>query len=304
MSKLSPVIALIAASLCTVATAQEAGATKSEKFFDAEVNLSGRYAFQSDVDGGGNVAVTRSMLSGWFSREFTPDFRASLLVSSEVSWYDFNNATGLIAGTGKPFGQLSETDVSPGFACKINEQWTALSGLIFRVAGENDADFGDSFTWGGYVAAQYKPTKDLSVTLGVRANERIEEDWNILPAVALDWHASQTVRVQVLPAVGGIGFRVTSEINDKVSFIIDGEYETREFRLNNEAPLPLGVVRDSRALIGMGVLWTPCERLQITARAGAVAYQEYRIDNSAGVQQSTANTDPTPYIYLGGLLTF
>ncbi len=304
MSKLSPAVALVVASFCAVATAQEGAAPKSEKFFDAEVNLTARYAFRSDVDGGGSVAVTRSMLSGWFSHEFTPDFRASLLVSTEVSWYDFNNATGLIAGTGKPFGQLSETDVSPGFACRINDQWTALSGLIFRVAGENDADFGDSFTWGGYVAAQYKPNKDFSVTLGVRANDRIEEDWRVLPAVALDWHVSQTVRVQVLPAVGGLGFRVTSEINDKFSFLIDGEYESREFRLNNEAPLPLGVVRDSRALIGMGLVWSPCEKLQITARAGAVAYQEFRIDNSAGVEQTTANTDPTPYIFLGGQLTF
>ncbi|MDP1662587.1 MAG: TonB-dependent receptor [Phycisphaerales bacterium] len=304
MNKLRPVIAVVASSFCTVAAAQEGAAPTSKKFFDAEVNLSASYAFRSDVDGGGSVAVTRSMMSGWISREFTPDFRASLLVSTEVSWYDFNNATGLIAGTGKPFGQLSETDVSPGFACRINEQWTALSGLIFRVAGENDADFGDSFTWGGYVAAQYKPNKDFSVTFGVRANDRIEEDWRVLPAVALDWQVSQSVRLQVLPAVGGVGFRVTSEINDKVSFIIDGEYETREFRLNNEAPLALGVVRDSRALVGMGVIWTPCEKLQITARAGAVAYQEFRIDNSAGVQQVTANTDPTPYIFLGGQLTF
>jgi len=186
----------------------------------------------------------------------------------------------------------------------IDDRWAALGGLYFRISGENNADFSDSFTWGGYIAGQYKASKDFSVTLGVRATERLEEDWRILPALALDWNVSPTVRVQVVPAVGGAGFRVTSEINEKVSFLIDGEYQTREFRLNDEAPLAEGVVRDSRVQLGLGVIWEPCDKVQITARAGMVAWQEFTIDDSDGDQQSEVNTDPTPYIFLGGRITF
>jgi hypothetical protein len=317
MNKL--LLVLVSGCVCSVAVAQQpapsAGAPaapnpgapaapKTERFFDTEVSLTGDYAFRSDVDGGGDVAVTRAMLSTTISHAFSSDFRGSLLLSTEMSWYDFQNAPGLIAGTGKPFGQLSETDISPGVWFKINSEWNGLAGLFFRIAGENDADFGDCFTWGGYLAAQYKPNKDFSVTLGVRANDRIEEDWRVLPALALDWNITPTVKAQIVPAVGGIGFRVTSEINDKVSFLVDGEYETREFRLNDEAPLASGVVRDSRVMVGMGVVWKPCDKVQITARGGMVAFQEFRVDNSAGVQQTEVNTDPAPYIYLGGTLTF
>ncbi len=305
-------LAVMAGSLCSMAAAQQSegdGATstpepKKARFFDTEIGLNADYAFRADVDGGGDVAVTRSMLSFDVSHSFTPDFHAGLLMTSEISWYDFDNATGLIAGTGKPFSQMLETDITPHFACKVNDQWTALSGVFFRFAGETNADLGDTFTWGGYVAGRYTASKEFSVTLGVRANSRLEDNWAVLPAIGMDWNVSPTVRVQLLPAVGGEGLRVTSVINQQLSFLIDCEYQTRAFRMEDGAPLPDGVVRDSRVTVGMGVLWKPRDKVEIVARAGAVAWQEFTIDNSDGVQQTSTNTDPTPYIFLGGNISF
>lgn len=312
-------LATMAGVLCSVAAAQEnAGGTPpsgsgepaaapqqpKSRFFDTEIRLEAGYAFSADVDGGGDVAVTRSALSARIARSFTPEFGASLMLSTEVSWYDFDNATGLIAGTGKPFGQLIETDISPGISYKVNSDWTLLSGVYFKFAGENDADVGDSWTFGAYGAARYTVSKDLSITFGVRATERLEEDWFIIPAFALDWNASDTVRVQLTPNVGGTGLRVSSEISEQWSFLIDAQYQQREFRLNDEAPLASGIVRDGRALVGMGVLWKPRDKVEIVARAGAVVWQEFRIDDSDGNQQTEANTDPTPYIYLGGSIRF
>ena len=301
---------LAAGAVCSVATAQEAGGgtaapqPQSQKFFEFEAGLTGDYAFRSDVDGGGDVASSRVMSSLWLAHSFSPDLRATLLVTTEFSWYDFKNATGLIAGTGKPFSQLVETDITPGLSYKLNDTWTALGGVYFRFAAENGADTGDSFTVGGYAGARYRASDDLSITMGVRISERIEEDTLILPAFALDWNVSPTVRVQVTPAVGGTGVKVTSTINEHWAFLIDGEYQTREFRLNDDAALPEGVVRDSRVTVGLGVLWKPCDTVEITARAGMVAWQEFRIDNSSGDQQSEVNTDPTPYVYLGGSIHF
>lgn len=311
MNKL--LLAAAVGTVCSVAAAQQGevaggldslAAPKAAKLFESEIGVNGDYAFRSDVDTGGDVAVTRSMLSVWMGYSFTPEVRATLLATSELSWYDFNNATGIIAGTGKPFGQLEETDLAPGVSIKINDQWMALTGLFFRFAGENDADLGDTYTWGGYGAARYSPNKDFSLTLGVRANTRLEDNAAVLPAIAMDWNITPTVRMQILPAVGGAGLRVSSQINEKVSFLIDGEYQTRAYRLNDSTPLPSGVVRDSRINIGMGVVWKPCDRVQITARAGAVAWQEFEIDDRNGVQQSQSNTDPTPYIFLGGTINF
>lgn len=313
--------AVVVGALGSAAAAQEPAATghgamaatgegthteapPDKPFFQTEINLSGDYAFNANVDGGGDVSVARSLASLWVSHDFTASVRGSLLIESEFSWYDFSDATGVIAGTGKPFSQLLLTDINPGVSCKVNDQWTAVSGLLFRFAGENEVDVGDAFTWGGYVAGRYSPGKNFSITLGVRANSRLEEDWRILPAIAMDWNVSEKVKVQFIPAVGGEGFRVTSTLNDKWSFLIDGEYESREFRLNDEAPLASGIVRDWRFTIGAGVVWKPCDKVRIMARAGAVAWQEFRIDDRNGDQQSEVNTDPAPYIYLGGTINF
>lgn len=315
-------LALVAGSMCAAAAAQQGeiagngGATgaaggaavasepKQDRFFDFEMGLNVDYAFRSDVDGGGDVSVTRSMFSFDFSRSFSPDFRAGILMTTEFSWYDFDDAPGLIAGTGKPFSQLIETDFTPHVACKINDQWTAVSGLFFRFAGETHADVSDSFTWGGYVAGRYSASKDFSITIGVRANSRIEDDWTILPALGMDWHVSPSVRVQLIPAVGGEAFRVSTPIGDDWTFMIDAEYQSRDFRLEDGAPLSEGVVRDARLSVGMGVLWKPCDTVEITAHAGAIAWQEFRIDDSDGNRLTESNTDPTPYIFIGGTITF
>ncbi|MBY0307187.1 MAG: TonB-dependent receptor [Phycisphaerales bacterium] len=303
------VTVVLAGSLASVASAQTHGSGEApeptrERFFDTELNITGDHAFSANVDGGGDVSVTRAMGMLWLAHSFSPTLRLSLQLSEEASWYDFSNATGLIAGSGRPFSQLLETDIAPGVSVKLNDRWTALGGAFFRFAGEGDADVGDSFTWGGYAAASYRASKDFSITLGVRVNDRLEEDRLILPAVALDWNVSQTVRVQFIPAVGGAGFRVTSAINDRWSFLIDGEYQRREFRLNDEAPLPEGIVRDSRAMIGVGVVYKPTDKIELTARAGAVVWQEFRIDDRDGNQLATPNTDPAPYIFIGGKINF
>lgn len=303
------IFALAAGAACSVSQAQErsveaATPPTQERFFNTEVRLEAGYAFRADVDGGGDVAVTRSALSARIARTFTPDFSVSLMLSSEISWYDFEDATGLIAGSDKPFGQLVETDIAPGMTYRLNDDWTLLAGIYFRIAGENDADFSDSWTFGTYGGVRYKVSKDLSLTMGIRATERLEEDWLIIPAFAFDWNVNETVRVQLTPNVGGTGVRVSSEITDRWSFLIDAQYQNREFRLNDEAPLASGIVRDSRVTVGLGVLWKPSETIELTARGGVVAWQEFRIDDQDGNQQSEANTDPTPYVYLGGIIRF
>ena len=106
MNKLMLVMAV--GTVCSVAAAQQpadagsAGApavpATSGNLFDTEITLNADHAFRADVDGGGDVSATRSMLSAWIGRAFTPEWRGTLLVSTEFSWYDFHDAPGVIAG--------------------------------------------------------------------------------------------------------------------------------------------------------------------------------------------------------------
>jgi len=311
MNRLALVLAV--GTLCSVCFAQQgevaggstAPAGDGKKFFDVELGLNADYAFRSDLDtGGGDVAVTRSMLSLWLGHSFSGTFRGTLTMTSEYSWYDFSGAPTLIPGTTNPFSQFSESDITLGGQYKLNPEWTAVGGVFFRWAGENDVDLSDAFTWGGYAAGRYQPNKDFSITLGVRVNTRLEESTLVLPAIAMDWSVTDTVKLQIIPAVGGTGVRVSSKINEQWAFLIDGEYQARAYRMDNIAPLPNGVVRDERIQVGLGVIWTPKPSITVTARAGVVAWQEFDIDNSSGGQVSQSNTDPTPYLFLGGTITF
>lgn len=299
----TPLAIICAAALAPLAFADQQP-PEAKPLFTVTLTGSADHAFSTGIDNGGDVAVTRAGVGLSVARQFNTTWRGSIYASTEASWYDFDNATGLIAGTGKPFSQLTETDVSPAVVYTLNDTWSFPVGLFFRVAGENDADVSDSFTWGGYAAARYQASKDFSVSFGLRANDRIEEDWAVLPALALDWQIDQQTKLEVQPAIGGIGFRLSSKRCDELSLFLDGVYQSREFRLANDAPLPEGVVRDRRFMLGGGLQWFPCEAATVTARAGVVAYQAYRIDDRNGVEQVDVETDPAPYIYLGFSMKF
>ena len=81
-------------------------------------------------------------------------------------------------------------------------------------------------------------------------------------------------------------------------------YESRNFRLDRDGPVPSGVARDSRVPVFVGVRYAPTPQIDIDATAGMYFFQNYRVDNSGGEKIDEADGQATPFLRLSGTFKF
>ncbi len=255
----------------------------------------GEITFSGDLKrGGGSVSVYRGGVNLGLSTALNEQIRLNLRVESESSSYDFSNATGLIAGTSKPFNDMYSVRVSPSVAYFIDGEWSVVGAGLFEIAGEGSADVSDSITGGGFALVRYAFSEDFSLALGIAAISRLEDDVFAVPLIGIEWQITPEVKFETR----GLGGNLTAKLDDEWSFFLEASYETREYRLADDSPQPEGVARDQRVPIGVGVRYRPAGWLECTLRGGASVWQEYQIDDRNGNEISEVRTKPAPYIGL------
>jgi len=262
-----------------------------------------QYTFRADLDDSpGSVAVWRggaafSLSAPWGDRanfQFTAD--------AEASSYDFNGATGLIAGTDSPISDAYRIRLIPALAYRCSERWAVLGGGLIEFAGEGGADVGDSTTFGGYVGARYAFSEKFALTFGVQGKSRLEDSAIFLPILGFEWHI--TDKVTLSTDSPGVGLRLAAAIDEHWTFVLSGAWELREYRLEDGSPLPDGVMRDDRAPIGASIEWRPNPHITVALSGGAVVWQRYRFDDQNGDRVSEDNTDPAPFIGISARFDF
>lgn len=290
--------AMAALAACGAASAQEGGGTDERVALPAwSVSLTprGQVDFRGDLkDGPGSVTVYRGGASLDVGVALSEQWQIGLGTSVEASSYRFRNATTLIAGTAQPWNDVYMVNLTPAVTYAVNERWAVTVGGLIEFAGEGGADVGESFTGGGFVSVRHKCTDTFAISLGVAAKSRLEDDALVLPLIGVQWQVSEGVRV----SSRGPGAEVEARLAEGWAVVVDARYESREFRLSDESPLPEGVVRDRRVPIGVGLRWRPAENLKVELRGGVTAWQEYQVDDRAGVEQAEVNTKPTPFVGL------
>lgn len=297
---LGAMAALGGVAACGTATAQEGEGADSRVALPAwSVSLTprGQVDFRGDLkDGPGSVTVYRGGASLDVGVALTEHWQIGLGTSVEASSYRFRNATTLIAGTAQPWNDVYIVNLTPAVTYALNERWAVTVGGMIEFAGEGGADVGESFTGGGFVSVRHKCTDTFAISLGVAAKSRLEDEAWVLPLIGVQWQVSEGVRL----SSRGPGAEVEARLGsgDEWALVVDARYESREFRLSDESPLPEGVVRDRRVPIGVGLRWRPAENLKVELRGGVTAWQEYQVDDRTGLEQAEVNTKPTPFLGL------
>lgn len=297
MLKLFAVIALAALSNPSRADdepAQQAGAGPGPG-----INLTltplGEITFSTDLkNSSGSFSVYRGGLKLGVSGAVDEQLRLNLSVSTEASSYHFRNATGIIAGTSKPFNDMNLARISPSAVYAIDNEWAVVVGGLVEFAGEGSADVGDSATGGGFASARYAFSKDFSLGFGVLAVSRLEDSALVVPIVSLEWQITPKVSL-ASKELGGV---LTAKLSDEWSFFMQAGYETREYRLAEESLQSKGVLRDRRVPVSAGVRYAPARWLECSLRGGATVWQEFKLDDMDGNQVSKVRSEPAPFIGL------
>ncbi len=267
--------------------------TGEESPLTFEISPRGQFQLRSDLDSAGRVSVYRAGGDLAIGMKISEDVRITLTGGGENSWYRFSGATGLIAGAGNPIDSATTATFGPGVFWRIDEDWSAFGSGYVEFAGESDIFRDDARRWGGLGGARYRFSDDLALSFGVSYATRFRETARVIPILGAEWKITERLRFDTR----GPGAALTYSLTDTVDIAFRGEYQRREFRLDEDrALLPNGILIDSAVPIGLEVSWTPAPWVTLSAQAGAVVWQEYSVRDREGNKVGVERTDPAAYL--------
>lgn len=265
------------------------------------VDLGVLHAFSAEVEGGGNVAVTRA--GGWLGIDVPiADYHLlTLEMSSEFSFYSFDNAVGLDPADGDPFGTTEEFRLGARLFIRQAVRWGWFVAGDITSAGEPGAEFSDTLTGGGYGGVRYWFSEGFSLSAGLAARTRLEESAYVTPFVSIDWKINDRWAVRTSQHVleRGLNVALLYAPSPSLAFSLSGGYQPREYRLDRDGFNPEGSVSDNRLPIELGVAWKATPGLTVHGGLGVYLWQEFTVRDGAGNEIAQRETDSQPFATVG-----
>lgn len=275
---------------------EEAGRQVGPPGVAYRLNLGGEYQFAADFDqeGEGDIAIGR--VHGGFDIVFTNAWGGRLITGfeTEASVYEWSRADAFFGGPEEPFKQTFEYSLNGFYTRNIDDRWAFFVGANVTSAMEDGADFSDSLTFGGLGGASYQINEDFRLGLGLGVGSRLEDNANVFPLISIDWRIDDR---WALTSEGGLGLKLSYDVDPQLELSARARYESREYRLDNGAALSEGVARDKSVPVVLGALWrSEDRRLELNAEVGAVVYQEFEFLDSTGTIVEDTDVDPTLFL--------
>jgi hypothetical protein len=217
----------------------------------------------------------------------------------ELSDYAFDNATGIIPGTDDPWGTVHRHSIGVRYGQRQTLRASWIVGGTLNWAAEDGGDLGNSLTGGGFAAFRYALTESITGGLGIQYMTRLEDDDIILPYPTFAWQISEqweltTEREQAR----GVGAALIYKPTPQWVFELAGGYEPRDFRLDEQGPLPDGVVSDTAFPFSVAATYAPSGNMAITGEIGALLWRSFEVMDSGGNEISEPDVDAAPFISL------
>ncbi|MCC6678390.1 MAG: hypothetical protein IT436_14730 [Phycisphaerales bacterium] len=301
----APLVLLAAAGPALAQGARENQPQRSERALEARtqrdwnagLRFFGEYVFKTDLDDDqGKVSVARGGGVLEVDAPIGDRSRLSFTLATEYSSYSFDDAQGFAQGFEEPWGDVFEHSLSAIFTTQPSDRWSYILGGGIRASYEQGASFDDSLTGQGIAGFNYKFSDTFNAGLGVVVRSQIEDDVSVFPLILFDWRISEKWRFN--GKAGGPGVVLSYQATDSLSFSLEGDYQTRTFRLSDDGPAPDGVGSDERLQLALGADWKVAEQVRLRGRIGANLYERYNLLDRNGVQITDREADPTPFVGL------
>jgi hypothetical protein len=256
------------------------------------LDLIGRHGFDADLEETGEVSTTRyDAILGVGGRLDDQSFLRFNL-RFETSSYDFSNADSLGAGPDGPIDEGYDITLRPVYVRQVNEEWGWIASPFLRFSGERDVNLGDALQVGGFVGVSRRFNENFSLSLGGGAQSRFEDDALVIPYIAFEWTPTESLTIES----DGLGVRARRQLDEEWSARIFARWEPRDFRLDEDGPIPGGVLRDDEVLVGLGMTWAPSQQSSLDFMLGATVYRELEVLNSSGDTLRREQLEPAPFV--------
>src|SRR5260221_10625343 len=264
---------------------------------DVDLELRSKWRYGSDFsDGPGRMNVVRG---GWDARlgwKTAKNQGFTINMHTEASFYDFSGATGLVpgSGTGKPLDDVYETSLGTTMCVRNSGRASWFTSAELTLSGEDHAAPGDALTVGVVAGIRYQANEDIAFQTGLAALTMLEDQPWVFPYVGFDWRISERWRL----GTQGSRIRLAVDLNDKWTLFGEAAYEVRQYRLNDDSPLPHGAMRDQEIDLGGGLDWRPHRGVNIGLQTGLVGWQQLEFFARDGDKVSETESKPAPFAKL------
>lgn len=256
------------------------------------------YIHQFSADIGDNASMSADRFYGSYSARVynSNDLNVTVAMGYEFDWYHWSGVSEL--GVADPFGSVNLFGLQARGSFKVADGWTASLGGIFAIAGESDADAGDSLYGGGIGSIAWTPTANMMLGIGVLGVTQIENDPIIIPIPVLHWHFADDWLLSTIrrpPASPFVGVDVAWEPEGSKADVAFGiGWQLRRFRLgtNNDPTIDNGVGEDQSwaAFVTVGYDFAPSCRVDMLV--GTTFYEQLQIEASNGSNARSTTVDP------------
>jgi hypothetical protein len=255
------------------------------------------HQFEADLDGSnGSFSADRWRLDAGTRIPFSDALTVTIGAETEWSRYDFAGPSGAGVGLVDDSDDLFVAQLGALAFYDLNDAWQVVAGGTISWGGDFDASFSDGLGGSGLLGVTYRFSPKFSLTPGVLALARLEDDALVVPVLGLDWEITDDWRLRSI----GPGAELTWQATEEWGFFLRGLYRPRDFRLAEDATVPSGVLRERAFPVSIGIEWKPSERVTATVFGGAILGGQLRLTEEDGGEVLEENFDVTPIV--GGTL--
>jgi hypothetical protein len=252
------------------------------------------FGFNADFDDApGDLSVSRVL--GELGASIPAGERAQVQVQLdyEFSHYDFNDATGFVAGTETPFEDVHRSFLNVRYVRQQTRQFVWYAGGLIGFGAEDGADLSESVEGGIFGGVRFYLSERFSIGAGLIAVTQLEDDPLIIPTALFEWHFAPGWSIG---SGGRPGLTLGYEYSDQLQFALSAFYESRDFRLDEDGPIPDGVARERQVPVAFTVEYRPNPQFSVGAALGVNFARNYEIMDSHGDEIADIDADPAPFL--------
>ena len=299
---------MIAAILAVVVAQTPLPPTEERPSVAFSVRALGTHVFETDLKAGGDagdVAISRAraLASVDIALDERGRNRLGFTLDGEFSDYDFSDGDdpSPLLGAQDELDALSQYRFASRYLTPLSRDWTLSIGAGVASSGESGADFEDTLSFRAFAGALWRVAEGFEIGPGYVFRTEFEDDPFFIPIIPFRWQISERWRLGTFDEP-----RVSLEYkaSEAWQFTVEGGYERRLWRLDDDAPVPEGAFRDASVPVGVGAIWKPMRGLEIRADAGYQVWQLVKFIDDDGDEFADAETDPTPYLSLEVVVRF
>lgn len=256
-----------------------------------EVRGSYRHSFDARLEGGGEADSDRASIGVSYRWPLTPSLKIMLDVDPEWVSYDFsgtpypefNRAGFMRDATVLWFGAMVAGDINP--------KWSWQAGGRLGIASEHDANLTDALTGGGLFGFGYVVNPNLKLSLSL-AGLIVESYPLLIPVPGIDWKISERYRL----VTRGPGLDFVTTLDQKTRLTARGNWDYRQFHLNEDDPTPGGTFYDQRVNLALELSRRFARMFEAVLEGGVPVYQQFQIRDRDENKVRSLTADPAPFV--------